>query len=90
MTPGDIYINASGRPINNNRRNPETVANVQLSGSEYRYELGFIPEGEYTLAFTCHALRDFPNSQQNAGTVAFSSRQNVTVRSGETAEINLD
>lgn len=90
VTPGDIHVNANGQPVNSVRRNPVTVANVrQDSNGNYRYTLGFIPEGNYTLAFTCQSLNDAPNSNQNTATVGFPARTNVTVTAGETIEVDF-
>ncbi len=37
---------------------PLTSASVNLEGSQWRYTAGFLPPGEYTVAFTCEAAND--------------------------------
>ena len=88
-SPGDIHVNAQGQPIGN-RVNPITTADVRmnLSDNTYEFEIGFVPEGTYTLAFTCRALDDRPNAQDT--NVTFLVAPNVTVAAGETLSIDLN
>lgn len=51
VTPSDIQGLAS---------DPLASALVHLVDGVYTYELGFLPEGDYTLAYTCDAASDDP------------------------------
>ena len=50
--------------IDNIAPNPysSTIIELNASTGEYEYEFGFVPEGEYTLAFTCQSDLDDINS----------------------------
>ena len=88
-TPGDIHVNAQGQPIGN-RLNPITTADVRMDtdSGTYEFEIGFVPQGTYTVAFTCRALGDRPNAQDV--NVTFLTTTNVTVAAGETRSIDLN
>ena len=57
---------------------PVTSALVNYNGltGEYEYELGYLSEGDYTLAFTCSA--EFEDETDNAN-VVFLTQDNVSV-----------
>lgn len=67
VTPTDIQGTTS---------DPLVTALVHLSEEGYTYELGFLPEGEYTLAYTCGASNDDPLTADN---VEFMGSTTVTV-----------
>ena len=48
----------------------------------YTYELGFMPVGDYTLAYTCQNAEDAPEAVDE---IMFNGSANVTMVSGETA-----
>lgn len=52
------------------------------TSGDYDYELGFIPAGNYTIAFTCKANLDDPETSDSD--VTFSGTDNVSVTAGET------
>ncbi len=83
---GDIYLDNQGLPADDS--NPITTANVTYdSGSDsYVYEIGFVPAGEYTLAFTCQGLDDMPESDE---TLVFPDQANLDVEAGSTTPVNL-
>lgn len=63
------------------------AANVELdSGGTYRYELHFLPTGDYTLALTCQADDDHPATDD---AVTFEATGNVSVTSGGTAVLDF-
>lgn len=51
--------------------------------SDYDYEIGFVPAGNYTIAFTCQANLDKPESDDTSS-VNFTGTDNLTVVAGET------
>lgn len=57
---------------------PVTSANVLLNptSGKYEYIIGFVPYGDYTLAFTCQADLDKPNEKNN---IFFSYTENINV-----------
>jgi hypothetical protein len=63
---------------------PLTSAQVSLDEAtgEYRYTVGFVEPGAYTVAFTCDAASDAPTTDDD---IAFEPPLNVTVGAGETA-----
>lgn len=67
---------------------PVTSASVEMDlDGNYTYTLGFIPEGDYTIAFTCNADLDTPDNNE---LIEFRSVFNVTVNAGETKNINFN
>lgn len=68
--------------------NPLTLANVKLdSGSgEYRYQIGFVAEGDYTIAFTCQSLDDLPESDE---AISFVGASNISVSADTTTTHNF-
>ena len=76
--------------IDNQLPEPVTTAllTLNVATGEYDYDIGFLPEGAYTVAFTCMADQDDPEVDD---AIVFSQVSNVTVTSPETtggAEFN--
>jgi len=84
---GDVYVDDMGAEIGGD--NPLAVANVkQNQGSGfYEYSFGFIPEGAYTVAFTCNALDDMPDADDD---LAFAQSANIEVDAGDNAEYDFE
>lgn len=59
---------------------------ADLASGEYRYELHFLPAGDYTLALTCQADADDPTSDD---AVTFDSTANVSVPASSTVQLNF-
>lgn len=74
--------------MDNQNPEPVTSARVELntSSGNYEYIIGFVPATDYTLAFTCQADLDEPNSNDN---IAFSLSENVTVTTDSSDEDNM-
>ncbi len=70
---------------------PDPVASALVhynaTASEYEYVAGFLPAGDYTLAFTCEADLDQPETSES---IAFVDTANVTITAGETAIVNFN
>jgi len=69
ITPNDVNSVSPG---------PLTSASIKLNetNGNYRYIIGYVPEGEYTLAFTCQADLDDPDVNDD---IAFGFTSSVTV-----------
>jgi hypothetical protein len=67
---------------------PLTSAPVVLDedSGEYRYEIGFVAEGPYTIAFTCQAVDDLPGQDDD---VDFVGEADVDVTAGVETEHNF-
>ncbi len=65
---------------------PLTTALVADEGGEYRYEVGFVSEGDYTLAYTCGAVDDDPEAEDE---LVFFGTSNATVEADTTTEVNF-
>lgn len=77
---GDVHVDDLGMDVGDD--NPMATANVRqdpVSGA-YEYVFGFVPAGEYTVAFTCNALDDIPDSDD---ALAFFAQANIVVAAGE-------
>ena len=80
-------------PANPEEIAPFTTASVNFDEStqSYTYAIGFVEEGDYTLAFTCHAQVDLPESDENAEDgFDFLQLQAVSVMAGQTTEANME
>lgn len=85
VTPGDVYLDEDGDVITRGDiAHPITTANVDLEdgGSAYRYTVGFLTAGDYTVAFTCDAGSDQPDSD-DLEEIEFLRKHEVTVGAGE-------
>lgn len=76
--------------LDNSADDAITSARVRLDETtgEFVYTAAFLPQGDYTVAFTCDGRIDDPETTDNA--VAFTGTQNVAIRAGETATIDFD
>lgn len=59
-----------------------SLVKLNNSSGKYEYKIGFVPPGDYTIAFTCMANLD--NPETNDATVTFSGSANVAVTAGAT------
>lgn len=80
--PQDIQM-ISGDPI--------ASANVNYNAETelYEFTIGFIPTGDYTVAFTCDGSVDMPDTDDSA-TVAFGDPQNISVAAGEDTVVSFE
>jgi hypothetical protein len=88
--PGDVFVDDNGQPQarNDNAAHPLTHANVRFNAesSAWEYTVGFVAAGEYTVAFTCHALADAPGTEDD---IVFAAQRNATVVAGDTVVVDL-
>ena len=82
-TPTDVYINAPAGTVQ-----PITTALVGLNSTSglYNFTAGFLPAGDYTIAYTCGATQDVANQANN---LSFSHIQQVTVRPQSNAFVTI-
>lgn len=93
---GDVNLDSEGNPDHDSddtdgvspEINPITTANVELqSDGTYQYTIGFVLAGEYTAAFTCDAVVDDPEADDD---IDLTPRDNeVTVQENQTTEVNF-
>jgi len=77
-TPGDI-----ADAVND----PFTTASVtQDDTGAYAYEVNFLSVGDYTAAFTCQAIGDVSDMDDD---IVFSAPQTFVIEDGITTEINF-
>lgn len=78
---GDVYIDDQGEAVTAD--NPLTVANVTQNPDTgaWEYEIGFIPNGDYTIAFTCQSLDDGESADDS---IDFADTANIPVSQGST------
>lgn len=77
---GDVHVDDLGVDVGDD--NPIATANVRQDpeSGAYEYAFGFVPAGDYTVAFTCNALDDMPDADDD---LAFSAQANIVVLAGE-------
>ncbi|MBA1147286.1 DUF4382 domain-containing protein [Ectothiorhodospiraceae bacterium WFHF3C12] len=85
---GDVYVDASGEPIARDAEdNPVSTANVEMNEEGlYTYTLGFVEAGEYTVAFTCDAVADDAEADDD---LTFTDGINVSVAAGEDEAVDF-
>lgn len=85
-----VYVfdgrNVTPDDVDGSGTEPLTSARVLADGAGYRYEVAFLPEGGYTVAFTCDAGKDDPGRND---TLNFATPRNVTVEAGRRATANF-
>ena len=88
-SPGDVFVDENGEEQTRTDGNahPLTLANVKLNmdTSEYEYTIGFVPAGDYTVAFTCDALLDEPLTEDSESMV-FDPQADVSVEAEQTTQ----
>ncbi len=80
--PVDFLSGGSGNPL------ASASVTRTLGESDYRYSFQGLPEGRYTLAFTCQADLDDPQERQTPSLV-FIGSSNVRVEAGEETRENF-
>ena len=84
VTPDDIDGDG-GDPLT------PSLVTLDTESGDYRYEVGFLPEGEYTIAFTCNVdaeITDVENGHVD-NDLKFTGIQDVQVTAGQTAEADF-
>ncbi len=66
---------------------PLSSANITMNGDDqYVYHLAFVEAGEYTVAFTCQATDDLPDTEES---ISITNATDVTVIADETETVNF-
>lgn len=85
-----LFNGADATPadISGAETDPLTTALVGYNSdsSAYEFEAGYLTEGDYTVAFTCHADLENTETVENLN---FIGTQNVTVTAGTTTSVTL-
>ncbi|MEA2080826.1 MAG: DUF4382 domain-containing protein, partial [Pseudomonadota bacterium] len=91
---GAVYVFNNGEEVDDvdGISHPVTSAKVTNDGT-YAYTVAFLPEGGYSIAFTCDADIDDPgkdaDEDQTDGPVNFIGETTVTITAGKTTEHNF-
>ena len=91
---GAVYVFSRGDAIDDvdGTSDPVTSAKVTNDGI-YAYTVAFLPEGDYSIAFTCDADIDNPAIDADAdpadGPVDFIGETSVTITAGKTTGHNF-
>ena len=80
-----IFIGHDAETDDIDKQSPDPITtalmNLNVTTGEYDYEVGFLPEGTYTVAYTCMANLDDPEKDD---LILFQQTTNVTVFSAAT------
>lgn len=92
VTPDDIYNPLDGSADTNPAVDPlVTATTASNSSAQYAYHIAFVPEGTYTVAFTCDS--DDPAVDENVAPAVplqfVTYSQAVTVTAGQTTTVNF-
>lgn len=83
MDAGAVYVYSGSGVLPMDVRGAETdplaSALVSLDGEAYVYEVGFVPAGSYTVAYTCEASMDDPEAED---VIVFEMAADVDVSAG--------
>jgi len=91
---GAVYVFSRGDAVDDvdGTSDPVTSAKVTNDGI-YAYTVAFLPEGDYSIAFTCDADIDNPAKDADAdptdGPVDFIGETSVTITAGKTTGHNF-
>ncbi len=94
LTGNSVYVfageNITPDDIDGNEPEPVTTALVNFNNQSgiYSYEVGFVSEGNYTLALSCSA--DLDDIETDDSDVLFDAVDNVSVVAGENTEHNIN
>lgn len=94
LTGNSVYVfageNITPDDIDGNEPEPVTTALVNYNDQSgiYNYEIGFVSEGDYTLALSCSA--DLDDIETDDSDVLFDAVDNVSVVAGENTEHNIN
>ncbi|WP_231871779.1 hypothetical protein, partial [Oleiphilus sp. HI0079] len=82
---------ATIQDLQGNAGDPLASATVTYNNdtSNYEFELGFIPAGPYTAAFTCDASIDI-NDDNEFASMIFSNSYNVSIVSKQTTTLTIE
>lgn len=87
---GAVYVfsgaDATPVDVSGTETDPLTTALVSYADDMYSYEIGFLPMGEYTLAYTCDAAIDDP---ETADDLNFIGAATVVVEEGSEASLDF-
>lgn len=78
---GDIEVDDNGAAISTDSPLTADNANIKEASADYEYALGFIPSGDYTIALTCQARDDMP---QTNDAISFLQVSNISVSANDT------
>ncbi|MGH8400235.1 MAG: hypothetical protein ACRESU_03960, partial [Gammaproteobacteria bacterium] len=84
VTPTDVQINAVTGTV---QPFSSVLVGFNISTGKYNFTAAYLPPGEYTLAFTCQANLDQP---ETADAIAFTSVTHASVSKKVTTIVNLD
>jgi len=85
VTPGDVDI--TGTNPNNHQPISTALVGFNQTTSNYNFTVGFLPPGEYTVAFTCGGSLDVANQ---SNTLTFQPVTHATVQAHLTTFIDLE
>lgn len=90
VNDGSVYVysglDATPTDLQGTSSDPIATALVKYTDDAYSYEVGFLAEGDYTVAYTCSADIDDPAT---ADDVVFSGSSSVTVSAFTAAEAHF-
>lgn len=90
LDAGAVYAfvgsDAVADDVDGDAGDPLTSALVQENAGVYSYELGFMPVGSYTLAYSCEAAADSP---ENDDVIVFAGQLNAEVVADETTQADF-
>ena len=88
---GAVYVftgaDATVQDVQGNDGDPLVSALVALQqDSNYGYEVGFLETGDYTVAYTCQAVSDDP---ETADEITFVGTSNVSITAGNQTTLDF-
>jgi len=91
VTGNAVYLfdntNTTPDDINNTTKNLVNSSLVELNtNGNYEYTLGFIPQGDYTISFTCQSDIDHPETNDD---IIFKGTSNISLTAGQVLIFNF-
>ena len=90
VTPGcspGVYLFNAGDAVDDLDGTDDAIFSIALpEQGPYDYTAGFLPAGDYTIAFTCEADQDANDTDDD---ISFSNETAITLAAGENATFNF-
>ncbi|GGF66498.1 DUF4382 domain-containing protein [Alteromonas lipolytica] len=88
----DLLGDDADNPANTDEISPYTIANVNYNDDTQSYEFvaGYLPAGGYTVGFSCLALNDEPESDENADVFSFQAVVETDITATEQTTLTFE
>ena len=84
---GDVQVDDQGQSVDDDGPLTTDTASLSTSTSDYVYQIGFVPAGDYTAALSCEASEDDASTDDD---IDFLQTINLNVSAGNTTTVDFN